>query len=198
MPTRTVANVRDDLATALAVTGRNIYAYPPPVVIPPGVVIVPSDPYVELITIGNGGTRAKINFELIMCVAALDNQAQLDNVEQMTIEILQAVPVGFVIDPIRRPALEEVGPSNLLTIRVPVATMETLDVPIPPPPPGFSALPPLIYDPYTNEISFDDTGFAKIINTDGDVGETLYVGTIDPLYAYDPDTGDVWIEVPAP
>jgi hypothetical protein len=35
-----------------------------------------------------------------------------------------------------------------------------------------------------------------IINTDGDAGRQIYVGSVDPAVSYTPVTGDVWIEVP--
>jgi hypothetical protein len=35
-----------------------------------------------------------------------------------------------------------------------------------------------------------------VINTDGDPGRTIYVGSIDPDVSYTPAVGDVWIEVP--
>ena len=37
---------------------------------------------------------------------------------------------------------------------------------------------------------------ARIINTDGDPGVTIYVGSVDPDVSYTPATGDVWIETP--
>lgn len=37
---------------------------------------------------------------------------------------------------------------------------------------------------------------ATMVNTDGDPGKTIYVGSIDPDVAYTPAVGDVWIEVP--
>jgi hypothetical protein len=42
-----------------------------------------------------------------------------------------------------------------------------------------------------------ENGKANIINTDGDPGKTIYVGSVDPDVAYTPAVGDVWIEVPA-
>jgi hypothetical protein len=39
------------------------------------------------------------------------------------------------------------------------------------------------------------SGPSAIINTDGDPGQTLYVGTVDPSVDYSPVTGDVWLEV---
>jgi hypothetical protein len=35
-----------------------------------------------------------------------------------------------------------------------------------------------------------------VVNTDGDPGTAIYVGSIDPDVSYTLATGDVWIEVP--
>jgi hypothetical protein len=37
---------------------------------------------------------------------------------------------------------------------------------------------------------------AKIINTDGEVGQKIYVGSVDPVSGYTLFAGDIWIEVP--
>jgi len=39
-------------------------------------------------------------------------------------------------------------------------------------------------------------GPTAVINTDGDPGDTIYVGSIDPTVNYSPVAGDVWIELP--
>jgi hypothetical protein len=38
--------------------------------------------------------------------------------------------------------------------------------------------------------------YAQLINTDGDPGRRIFVGSVDPVTTYTPATGDVWIEVP--
>lgn len=35
---------------------------------------------------------------------------------------------------------------------------------------------------------------ARLINTDGDPGRTIYVGVTDPEGDYDLEPGDVWVE----
>ena len=39
-------------------------------------------------------------------------------------------------------------------------------------------------------------GTVEIVNTDGDPGSTIYVGSVDPDGTYTLAAGDVWIEVP--
>jgi len=35
---------------------------------------------------------------------------------------------------------------------------------------------------------------ARVINTNGNPGYTIFVGTVDPVVSYTPATGDVWIK----
>lgn len=61
----------------------------------------------------------------------------------------------------------------------------------------------LIYETDTDK-TFAWTGAAweivgssvKIVNTDSDPGETIYVGSVDPDGIYTLAAGDIWIEVP--
>jgi len=122
----TLATTRTAIATAIQGAGYKAHAYPPPTVIPPAVVIVPDQPYLLLETIGNPGTRVNARFELIVCVAALDNQAQLDNLERIAIQVLQVLPAGTAVGDIERPTVEQVGPSSLLTLRIPIEVRATL------------------------------------------------------------------------
>ena len=134
MSSVTLATTRTAIAAAIQGAVYKAHAYPPPTVIPPAVVIVPDQPYLILETIGNPGTRVAARFELIVCVAALDNQAQLDNIEQIAIQVLQVLPPGTAVGDIERPTVEQVGPSSLLTLRIPIEVRATLTATPPPAP----------------------------------------------------------------
>jgi hypothetical protein len=116
----TIKTIRDDLAEVFTDAGFQCYAYPPAVVQPPSIIIVPDEPYIEVETIGSNGTRVLLRYELICAVQALDNPASLDNIEKMTIAVLQLLPQGIAVNPIARPTVEQVGPSDLLTQRIPI------------------------------------------------------------------------------
>jgi hypothetical protein len=136
-PAVTLANVRADLATAIQAAGYKAHRFPPATVIPPAVVIVPDEPYLTPEVIGSGGNRWAVNFELIVCVAPLDNEGQLIQLENITIDVCRNLPRGAEVGPIQRPTVEEVGPSPLLTTRIPVTVRANLSpaVPTPPAPP---------------------------------------------------------------
>jgi hypothetical protein len=122
----TLSTVRTDLANALAGAGYKVHRYPPATVVPPAVVIVPDDPYLTAEVIGSGGNRWAVAFELIVAVAALDNEGQLIQLENITVDVVRRLPQGVALGTIQRPTVEQVGPSELLTTRIPVTVRATL------------------------------------------------------------------------
>lgn len=46
----------------------------------------------------------------------------------------------------------------------------------------------------TDEVFVGPDDPPPVINTDGDPGTTIYVGTVDPDIAYDLLPGDVWLD----
>ncbi len=123
-----LGDVRQALATALAGTGYRVHLYPPPVVIPPAVVIVPGEPYLTIETIGrpSQGIIAQVQFEINIAVAHLDTQGALEQLEAVLIDVLTALPSGTSLDRVGRPTVETVGPSDLLTCRIDVAQRAAL------------------------------------------------------------------------
>ena len=120
MSTVTVRTVREDLAEVLTDAGYQAYAYPPAVVQPPSVVILPDEPYLEIETIGSNGTRLIVRLELVVAVQAIDNEGSLDALEKLAVSVLQLLPQGTAVSPLLRPTVEQVGPSDLLTTRIPI------------------------------------------------------------------------------
>jgi hypothetical protein len=125
----TLASIRAEFATAIQQAGYKAYAQPLATVIPPGVVIVPGEPYLEANTLASGGTIWQANLTLIVVVAYLDNQAALANLEAIVIKVCSNLPRGTVFDIVQQPTVEEVGPSSLLTCRIPVSIRANLTAP---------------------------------------------------------------------
>jgi hypothetical protein len=125
-PAVTLDTVRGQLAAAIAGAGYRVHKFPPATVIPPAVVIVPDDPYLDPEVISSGGNRWAVSFELIVAVAALDNEGQLIQLENITVDVCRVLPRGIELGPIRRPTIEQVGPSELLTTRIPVTVRANL------------------------------------------------------------------------
>lgn len=124
----TLPDVRTALASAIAGAGYRVHTYPPPAVIPPAVVIVPGEPYLEIETIGRPGAGiiATVSFEVNIAVASIDNQGSLEQLEAVLIDVLAALPSGTTLDRVGRPLVETVGPSDLLTCRIDVAQRAVL------------------------------------------------------------------------
>jgi hypothetical protein len=125
-PAVTLSTVRTSIANAIQAAGYKAHRFPPATVMPPAVVIVPDEPYLEAEVISAAGNRWAVNFELIIAVAALDNEAQLIQLENITVDVCRNLPRGTELGPIQRPTVEQVGPSELLTTRVPITVRATL------------------------------------------------------------------------
>lgn len=119
------ADVRGALATALSGVAGNIYSHVPETVIPPAVVIVPDSPYMEVNLINKSAVKLQLNFAITACVAYNSNPASLDNLEQLVIQILAAMPAGYAVSVIDRPTVTQVGASNLLVADIRVSTYYT-------------------------------------------------------------------------
>jgi hypothetical protein len=116
-----LADIRDTLAYALEEYASTymVSPYPPPVVIPPAIIIVPDAPYLEPATIGPR-TQLRVRYRLTCCVAMLDDQAALQNLEELLLNVFAAVPPGWQVGVASAPSVETVGPSDLLTADVAV------------------------------------------------------------------------------
>ena len=124
-PTTIATNVRGTLATALAGVAASVYSSPPEAVSPPACVIVPDAPYLETTTIGKSQVRVKINFVVTAAVAYNNTAGALDNLEQLIIAIMGAMPTGYTVGDVQRPTVQSVGASNLLVADLAVSTYYT-------------------------------------------------------------------------
>jgi len=120
--------LRQTLATALEDAGidYSTSAFPPPVVIPPTVVIVPGNPWIAPVTIGRPGSpQVQVTFRLTCIVANLDNQGSLDQLEELVFAVLDNLPRGWEVGDVSPPSVETIGPSDLLVSDVQVTTLTT-------------------------------------------------------------------------
>lgn len=110
----TLANLRQDLATSFAGVTASVYSYVPEAVIAPAIVIVPDSPYLQPTLINKSSLKLEVNFVVSACVAYNSNPAALDNLEQLIVEVLTALPDNCVVGNVERPTVTQVGASNLL------------------------------------------------------------------------------------
>jgi NhaP-type Na+/H+ or K+/H+ antiporter len=77
-------------------------------------------------TLINGAvTKVKINFVISAVVAYNNNAGALDGLEQLVIQILGAMPAGYVVGIVERPAIINVGTGSFLTSDISVSTYYT-------------------------------------------------------------------------
>jgi len=125
MPANSVAETRAALANAFSALSANIYPSVPEAPIPPAIVVVPDSPYMEIVLIGKGAIKVKINFAISAIVASNSNAGSLDNLEKLIIGILAAMPAGYVVGQIEKPTVLEVGQSPMLVADINVSTYYT-------------------------------------------------------------------------
>ena len=124
-PTTIAINCRGTLATALAGVAASVYSSPPEAVIPPACVILYDSPMMESTLISNTAVKVKLNFIVTAAVAYNSNSGSLDNLEKLIIEILGAIPSGYVVGDVQRPSITSVGASNLLVADLSISTYYT-------------------------------------------------------------------------
>jgi hypothetical protein len=123
--TSILEDVRQPLAAALAGVTASVYDYVPEAIIPPAAVIVYDSPAMESTLINGAVTKVKLNFLISAVVGNTNNSGALDNLEKLVIELLGAMPSGYVVGDVQRPQITQVGAANLLTADISVSTYYT-------------------------------------------------------------------------
>ena len=124
-----INEVRNSLATALGAIGATVYGWVPEAIIPPACVIIPDSPYLESTLISKSSVSVKINFTISAAVAYNSNPGSLDNLETLVIQILGAMPDGYVVGDVQRPTITNVNTSSLLIADISVSTYYNQDQP---------------------------------------------------------------------
>ena len=117
--------VRDPLRTALLGVAASVYSSVPEAVIPPACIVVYDSPMMESTLIGKAAVKVKLNFVVTAAVAYNSNAGSLDNLEKLLIEILGAIPSGYVVGDVQAPPITSVGASNLLVADLSISTYYT-------------------------------------------------------------------------
>jgi hypothetical protein len=126
MPASSIAvDVRGALKTAITSVAANVYDSVPESPMVPFAAIVPSAPYLETVLIGKAAVKVKVNLVITLGVAMYSNAAALDNIEQLTISILAALPAGYTLGNVSNPIPVQIGASEILACEIEVATYYT-------------------------------------------------------------------------
>lgn len=119
------SSVRGALASALSSVAATTYDHVPEAVIPPAVVIIPDSPYLVPNLINKATTKVEVNLIISAVVAYNSNPGALDNIEQLIISILAALPAGYEVGNIERPTVTQIGASTVLVSDIRVTTYYT-------------------------------------------------------------------------
>jgi hypothetical protein len=120
-----LSSVRNPLKTALAGVAANVYDSVPEAPIVPFAAVVPNTPYLQPSLLGKDKVKLRVNFVLTVGVAIYDNQSALDNIEQLVISILAAIPSGYEVGDVSNPIIVAVGASEVLACEIQVSTYDT-------------------------------------------------------------------------
>jgi hypothetical protein len=126
MPASSIlTSVRTPLKTAIAGVAANVYDSVPEAPIVPFAAIVPNTPYLQPNFLSKSNVKLKVNLVITVGVAIYDNQSALDNIEQLAISILAALPTGYEVGDVTNPINVTLGASEILALEIPVATYYT-------------------------------------------------------------------------
>ena len=126
MPASTIlGSIRQPLASALSSVSANIYDHVPEFPPNPFLAVVPADPYIEINLIGKSSVKVKLNFILTFGVQNADNAAALDNLEQLAISILAAIPSGYEMGSVGNIGSRNVGNGESLAGELPISCYYT-------------------------------------------------------------------------
>lgn len=101
----------------------NVYWYVPAALIAPAVIVIPSEPYVEVLSIGKN--KYKANFDLTFAVGMQDNQAALDNIENLIFSAIAALPVGWTYSAASQPIPQSLGQVDVLVSKISVSIIQS-------------------------------------------------------------------------
>jgi hypothetical protein len=126
MPASSIlSSVRNPLKTAIAGVAANVYDSVPEAPIVPFAAIVPNAPYLQPTLLGKSNVKLKVNLVMTIGVAIYDNQSALDNIEQLAISILAAIPSGYEVGDVSNPINVTVGASEILACEIQLSTYYT-------------------------------------------------------------------------
>lgn len=117
--------VRTPLANAFSALAASIYSSVPETVISPAIVLIPDSPYLEPNLINQSTTKVQVNLVVTAIVNYNSNAGSLDNLEQLVISILGAMPSGYIVGAVERPTVVQIGAGSFLAADISVSTQYT-------------------------------------------------------------------------
>lgn len=115
--------LRKTLTDLFDPTTVNVYWFVPAALIAPAVIVVPSDPYIEVLSIGRN--KYKATFDLTFAVGMQDNQAALDNIENLIFDAIALLPVGWTYSNASQPIPQSLGQVDVLVSKITVSFIQS-------------------------------------------------------------------------
>ena len=119
------ADVRGALQTALSGVSASVYPEVPEVFYPPVVCFFADSPYLTPNLINKSTVKLQVNLVISVAVANNENAGALDNLEQLTIAVLAALPNNYEVGNIEAPYQATISGHNLLVADMRVTTYYT-------------------------------------------------------------------------
>ena len=116
------SNLRQSITENFQSITANVYWYPPEVVLPPAIVLVPDNPYISISPIKRGAYR--VSYRVTCVVAMLDNQSALANLEDLLTGALNSLPAGYQVGEVSEPQIINLGQADLLSAEFTISVME--------------------------------------------------------------------------
>ena len=120
-----LSSVRSPLKTAISGVAANVYDSVPEAPIVPFAAVVPNVPYLQPTLLGKDKVKVRVNLIMTVGVAIYDNQSALDNIEQLVISILAAIPSGYEVGDVSNPIPLNIGASEILACEIQLSTYYT-------------------------------------------------------------------------
>jgi hypothetical protein len=120
-----LTDIRQPLQSSLSGVVASVYDGIPETIIAPAVVLRADTPYLEPNLINGSTTKVKVNLIVTGIVGYTNNAAAIDNLEQLMISILGAMPSGYVVGNVNQPQSLEVGAGKFLVADLSVSTQYT-------------------------------------------------------------------------
>lgn len=98
-------NARTNLVGIYAAGGLDVYAFTPPVVIPPIVTVLPAATWIEPNRIGNK-ISSKVQLLVTAYVSLIDSAVALEQIEEMIHTLLMLTPTNCIITGIDAPRVD--------------------------------------------------------------------------------------------
>lgn len=117
------SSVRSALSSAFSGIAASTYDHVPEAIVgSAAIVIVPDSPYLTPNLINKATVKVEVNLVISAIVAYNSNPGSLDNLEQLVISILTAIPNGYEVGNIERPTVTQIGASSFLVSDIRVTT----------------------------------------------------------------------------